>query len=286
MDWGCAASRKDQTTGERTRKLGRSFGDFSEPVKIATWNINSLRVRLGHVLDWLNANQPDILALQETKLSDAQFPVDTFKCVGYYSAYSGQKAYNGVALLSRQPATDIARDVPGLDDPQRRILVATIADVRVLNVYVPNGAEVGSTKYAYKLDWLTKIADYVREELTKHDKFVMLGDFNVAPTDADVHDPELWFEKILCSTPEREAIKKLIELGLIDIFRQFEQAEKSFSWWDYRAAGFKRNLGLRIDIILASPVLAKVCAACCIDRGPRAHERPSDHAPVIAEFAG
>lgn len=253
-------------------------------MKVATWNVNSLRVRLNHVLDWLNANQPDIVAMQETKVSDEHFPVDVFSGAGYYSAYSGQKAYNGVALLSRQPATDVVYDVPDLDDPQRRILAATIAGLRVLDVYVPNGSEVGSTKYVYKLDWLATIARYVREQLVDHEKFVMLGDFNVAPSDADVHDPELWFEKILCSTPERDAIKELTELGLIDIFRQFEQAEKSFSWWDYRAAGFRRNLGLRIDIILASPALARTCTACRIDKGPRALERPSDHAPVVAEF--
>lgn len=253
-------------------------------MKIATWNVNSLRVRLTHVLDWLNANNPDVLALQETKLSDEQFPVEAFSAVGYHPIYSGQKTYNGVAILSRQPACDIASDIPGLEDPQRRILAATVADLRVLNVYVPNGSQVGSVKYAYKLDWLDAVAGYIREELLRYENFVMLGDFNVAPTDADVHDPELWLEKILCSTPEREAVNKLIALGLIDSFRQFEQAEKSFSWWDYRAAGFRRNLGLRIDIILASQTLAKTCTACRIDKVPRALERPSDHAPVIAEF--
>jgi exodeoxyribonuclease III len=253
-------------------------------VKIATWNVNSLRVRLAHVLDWLDANHPDVLALQETKLSDEQFPVEAFMAAGYQAVYSGQKTYNGVAILSRQPTRNVIHNVPGLEDAQRRVLTATIADVRVLNVYVPNGAEVGSVKYAYKLGWLNKIAGYVREQLPRYEKFVMLGDFNVAPADIDVYDPKIWFEKILCSTPEREAIKRLRELGLVDLFRQFEQAEKSFSWWDYRAAAFRRNLGLRIDIILASPALAAVCSACRIDKTPRALERPSDHAPVVAEF--
>jgi exodeoxyribonuclease-3 len=253
-------------------------------VKVATWNVNSLRVRLSHVLDWLDVNKPDVLALQETKLGDEQFPVEAFTAVGYHAAYSGQKTYNGVALLSRQPVRNVMRDISNLEDPQRRILIATVADVRVLNVYVPNGAAVGSIKYAYKLDWLDKIADYVRDELSGYEKFLMLGDFNVAPSDADVHDPELWFEKILCSTPERQAVKKLRALGLVDLFRQFEQAEKSFSWWDYRAHRFRRNQGLRIDIILASPVLTAACTACHIDKAPRAMERPSDHAPVVAEF--
>lgn len=254
-------------------------------MKITTWNVNSLRVRLRHILDWLDAVRPDVLALQETKLSDDQFPTEIFKASGYHAVFAGQKAYNGVAILSRELATEVACDFCALDDPQRRILIATIAGVRVLNVYVPNGSEVGSLKYAYKLGWFSKMAACVAEELARHANFVMLGDFNVAPSDLDVHDPELWFEKILCSTPEREAVKRLIALGLVDTFRLFEQAEKSFSWWDYRAAGFRRNLGLRIDIILASPSMAKICTACRIDKSPRALERPSDHAPVIAEFS-
>lgn len=254
-------------------------------MKIATWNVNSLRVRLSHVLDWLIVAQPDVLALQETKLTDDQFPLEVLKSAGYHAVFSGQKAYNGVAILSREPARDVARDVVGLDDPQRRILSATIGDARVLNVYVPNGSEVGSANYVYKLAWLDKIASHVGQELGRHEKFVILGDFNVAPTDADVYDPELWFEKILCSTPERAAVKKLVGLGLVDTFRLFEQAGRCFSWWDYRSAGFRRNLGLRIDIILASAALAKVCTVCRIDKSPRALERPSDHAPVVAEFA-
>lgn len=259
-------------------------------MKVATWNVNSLRIRLGHVLDWLAAHQPHVLALQETKVSDDQFPVQAFIDAGYHAVYSGQKAYNGVAILSRTPLRDVACEVPGLDDPQRRILAATVSDtdmaLRVLNVYVPNGSQVGSDKYAYKLGWLDKIAAYVRNELAGHPRFVMLGDFNIAPADADVHDPDLWFEKILCSTPEREALKKFTAHGLVDIFRQFEQVDKSYSWWDYRAAGFRRNLGLRIDIILASPALSLTCSSCHIDKTPRGLERPSDHAPVVAEFGG
>jgi exodeoxyribonuclease-3 len=260
------------------------------PVKIATWNVNSLHVRLEHVLTWLAINQPDVLALQETKLADEHFPREAFEAAGYHAVYAGQKSYNGVAILSTRLAGEVLCDIPGLDDPQRRILCVTIphapSDLRVLNVYVPNGSEVGSLKYAYKLDWLDKVAAYIAAELAMHERFMMLGDFNIAPNDADVHDPELWFERILCSTPEREAIKRFIELGLVDVFRQFEQAERSFTWWDYRAAGFRRNLGLRIDLILASPAMARTCGACRIDKGPRALERPSDHAPVIAEFAG
>ncbi|MBA2408724.1 MAG: exodeoxyribonuclease III [Gammaproteobacteria bacterium] len=259
-------------------------------MKVATWNVNSLRIRLAHVLDWLAANRPDVLALQETKVSDEQFPVQTFIDAGYHAIYSGQKAYNGVAILCRMPLRDVVRDVSGLDDPQRRTLAATVSEgdseLRILNVYVPNGSQVGSEKYAYKLDWLNRIVAHVGDELATHKHFVMLGDFNIAPADADVHDPDLWFEKILCSTLEREALKKFMALGLVDTFRQFEQVEKSYSWWDYRAAGFRRNQGLRIDIILASPALSQTCSSCHIDKSPRGLERPSDHAPVIAEFGG
>ena len=254
-------------------------------MKIATWNVNSLKVRLPHVLDWLAAAQPDILCLQETKTTDENFPVEAIEAVGYHSVYSGQKTYNGVAILSKTPAEDILTDIPGLDDPQRRILGATIGGVRVLNLYVVNGQEVGSEKYAHKLHWLEKVAAHVREQLGKHPNFVTLGDFNIAPEDRDVHDPEAWRERILCSTPEREALQKLLELGLIDTFRLFEQEAGSFSWWDYRAAAFRRNMGLRIDLILASKPLAEKCTACSIDTEPRRLERPSDHTPVVAEFS-
>ena len=253
-------------------------------LKIATWNVNSLKVRLPHVLDWLRTQQPDILALQETKLSDADFPTLDFAEVGYHAAFSGQKTYNGVAILSRLPAQDLVTDLPELDDPQRRVLAATLGGVRVLNLYVPNGQAVGSDKYLYKLDWLNKLNRWLAAELSQHSRLVMLGDFNIAPEDRDVHDPSAWAGQVLCSEPERAAFRQLIAQGLTDTFRLFPQEEQSFSWWDYRAAAFRRNLGLRIDHILASPVLADHCHGCRIDTAPRRLERPSDHAPVIAEF--
>ncbi len=253
-------------------------------MKIATWNVNSLKVRLPHVLDWLHSEQPDVLALQELKLTDENFPLLDIEAAGYHAVYAGQKTYNGVAILSREPATDIVTDIPDLDDPQRRILGATIAGVRVLDLYVVNGSEVGSDKYAYKLHWLDKVTAHIREQLEEHRLFVTLGDFNIAPKDEDVYDPEVWHERILCSTPEREALQKLLELGLEDCFRRFPQEDPSYSWWDYRAAGFRRNLGMRIDLILASKALAELCTASSIDRAPRRLERPSDHTPVIAEF--
>jgi exodeoxyribonuclease-3 len=253
-------------------------------MKIATWNVNSLKVRLPQVLDWLAAAGPDILCLQETKTTDENFPVEAIEAAGYHCVYSGQKTYNGVAILSKMPAEDILTDLPGLDDPQRRILGATIGGVRVLNLYVVNGQEVGSEKYAHKLHWLEMVAEHVREQLGQHRLFVTLGDFNIAPEDRDVHDPEAWRERILCSTPERDALRKLLELGLVDTFRLFDQEADSFSWWDYRAAAFRRNMGLRIDLILASRLLADSCTACKIDKEPRRLERPSDHTPVIAKF--
>ncbi len=253
-------------------------------MKIATWNVNSLNVRLPQVLDWLRDRQPDILALQETKLTDPDFPILDIANVGYQAVFAGQKTYNGVAILSRLPASEIVTDLPGLDDPQRRVLGATVGKVRVLNLYVPNGQTVGSDKYAYKLAWLDKLAAWLETELSRHARLVALGDFNIAPEDRDVHDPAAWAGHVLCSEPERAAFRRLLDLGLQDTFRLFEQAERSFSWWDYRAAAFRRNLGLRIDHLLASPALAATCTACQVDKAPRRLERPSDHAPVIAEF--
>ncbi len=253
-------------------------------MKIATWNVNSLNVRLPQVLDWLRDRQPDILAVQETKLPDPDFPILDIANVGYQAVFAGQKTYNGVAILSRLPASEIVTDLPGLDDPQRRVLGATVGKVRVLNLYVPNGQTVGSDKYAYKLAWLDKLAAWLETELSRHTRLVALGDFNIAPEDRDVHDPAAWAGHVLCSEPERAAFRRLLDLGLQDTFRLFEQAEPSFSWWDYRAAAFRRNLGLRIDHILASPALATTCTACQVDQAPRRLERPSDHAPVIAEF--
>lgn len=254
-------------------------------MKIATWNVNSLKVRLPHVLKWLASASPDVLVLQEIKQIADAFAVDAFSEIGYQSVASGQKTYNGVAVISREPSTDIVTDFPGFEDPQRRILAATIDGVRVVNLYVPNGNSVGSDKYEYKLGWLRALKDFLESEMRTHEKLVVLGDFNIAPDDRDVHDPEKWGESILCSPPERQALEELIDLGLSDVFRQFDQAEKTFSWWDYRAAGFRRNAGLRIDLILASKALADVCEASYIDREPRTWERPSDHTPVIAEFS-
>jgi exodeoxyribonuclease-3 len=254
-------------------------------LKIATWNVNSLRIRLPQVLDWLQIQRPDILALQETKLIDANFPSADFKASGYHTVFAGQRTYNGVALLSRFPSVDIVTDLPDLDDPQRRVLGATVNGLRILNLYVPNGQAVGTDKYAYKLAWLDKLADYLRKQLAIYPQLVVLGDFNIAPEDRDVHDPAAWTGKVLCSEPERAALRRLLTLGLTDILRLFAQEKAVFSWWDYRAGNFRRNHGLRIDLILASVTLAQVCASCQIDKAPRSWQRPSDHAPVVAEFA-
>lgn len=252
-------------------------------MKIASWNVNSLRVRLPHVLDWLETSQVDVLALQETKMTDDQFPKQEIEAAGYQVVFSGQKTYNGVAILSKEKAEDIITDVPDLDDPQRRILGATIDDIRFLDLYVVNGQEVGSEKYSYKLDWLNKVHRYIADNMKQHEKYVVLGDFNIAPADADVHDPEAWHERILCSTPERNALQEILDLGFDDSFRLFQQEENLYSWWDYRAAGYRRNLGLRIDLILTSKSLSEKCLSSVIDKEPRGWERPSDHAPVIVD---
>ncbi len=254
-------------------------------MKIASWNVNSLNVRLGHLLDWCQSADPDIVALQETKLTDDKFPEQQIRDAGYHVVYSGQKTYNGVAILSKQPISDVITDVPDLDDPQRRILGATIGDLRVLDLYVVNGKEVGSDKYAYKLDWLEKVRAHIEDESQRHEKMIVLGDFNIAPDDRDVHKPERWVEKILCSTPERESFSRLLDLGFHDTFRLFEQPEKTFSWWDYRLNGYARGWGLRIDLVLASEALKTACTASYVDKAPREWERPSDHAPAVAEFS-
>ncbi|MFT5373072.1 MAG: exodeoxyribonuclease-3, partial [Lysobacterales bacterium] len=249
-----------------------------------SWNVNSLNVRLPHVLAWCDVASPDILALQETKLPDERFPADELLEAGYQTLFSGQKTYNGVAILSKQPGTDMVTDVPGLDDPQRRILAATYGDVRVIDLYVVNGSEVGSEKFAYKMHWLEKVTDFVGAEIEAHENVIVLGDFNIAPEDRDVHDPEEWAGKILCSDQERDALKKMLDLGLTDTFRLFEQEERTWSWWDYRMNAFRRKMGLRIDFVLASKSMAERCTAAYIDSEPRTQERPSDHTPVIAEF--
>lgn len=250
-------------------------------MKIATWNVNSLRVRLPQVLDWLAAEKPDVLAIQETKLTDDRFPVEELAAAGYEAAFHGQPTYNGVAILSRAPLADARIGIPGFEDTQARVLAGTVAGVRILNLYVPNGQEVGSEKYAYKLRWLEHLTAAVRDELARHARLVVLGDFNIAPADADVHDPEEWRGKILFSEPEKAALEGLMNLGLVDSFRLFEQDKDVFSWWDYRAAGFRRNRGLRIDLVLVSRELASRCRSAAIDRAPRAWERPSDHAPAL-----
>lgn len=252
--------------------------------QIATWNVNSLRIRLPHVLKWLENVQPDVLALQETKLTDDNFPKDEFHAAGYQAAYAGQKTYNGVATLSKTGAKNIITHLPDYADPQRRILCADFNDLTVLNVYVPNGTEVGSDKYVYKLEWFSHLHTYIRELLTINHHVIILGDFNIAPEDRDVHDPEEWKGNVLVSEPERAEFRQLLSLGLKDSFRLFEQEAGSYSWWDYRAASFRRNRGLRIDHILVSTALAEKCLSCRIDKNPRYLERPSDHVPVIAEF--
>jgi len=253
-------------------------------LKIASWNVNSLNVRLPQVLAWNQVARPDVLALQETKLTDDRFPEADLLAAGYHSVFSGQKTYNGVAILSREPASEPVTDIPGLDDHQRRILAATIAGVRVVNLYVVNGSEVGSEKFDYKLRWLELVTAWLADELQRHDELIVLGDFNIAPDDRDVHDPEAWREKILCSTPERDALRRIFDLGLSDTFRLFEQEAGVFSWWDYRMNMFRRKMGLRIDLVLASAAMAERCRASYVDIEPRRQERPSDHAPVVAEF--
>jgi exodeoxyribonuclease-3 len=253
-------------------------------MKLASWNVNSLNVRLPHVERWCAEAQPDVLALQETKLEDAKFPAAALEAAGYHSAFSGQKTYNGVAILARQPITAVEHGVAGFDDPQRRILSATVGDVRIVNLYVVNGQAVGSEKYAYKLDWLAKVTAFLAEEIRRHPRLVVMGDFNIAPDDRDVHDPVAWHEQILCSTPERDALKRIHDLGLADSFRLFNQDAGHFSWWDYRQAAFRRNLGLRIDLVLVSEALRPGCRSAIIDREPRIWERASDHTPAVLEI--
>jgi exodeoxyribonuclease-3 len=255
------------------------------PFKIATWNVNSLRVRLPHVLSWLEKAKPDVLALQELKQPDEEFPYDAVREAGYFAAVSAQKTYNGVAVLSRTESKDKLTDFPAFDDPQRRVLAVTIGDVRVLNLYVPNGESVTSEKYQYKLKWLNQLDIFLKQELKKYPQMIVLGDFNIAPNDIDVHDPKLWEGHVLFSPPERKAFQDVLQIGFTDCFRQLSPAAPGFTWWDYRLYAFKRNMGLRIDHILASRPLSSLCQQCYVDKGPRGEERPSDHAPVVAEFA-
>jgi exodeoxyribonuclease-3 len=253
-------------------------------MKVASWNVNSIRVRLEQVLEWLDAARPDVLGLQEIKMQTDDFPSDALREVGYYCAVDGQKTYNGVALLSRVEGADIQRGIPGFGDEQKRAIAGTFDGCRVIDLYIPNGQAVGSEKYDYKLSWLAALAGWLEDELKQHDKLVVIGDFNIAPDDRDVHDPEEWSGKILCSDAERAALQRLLDLGFSDSFRLFDQPEATFSWWDYRAAGFRRNRGLRIDLLLVSDAVAQTATASDIDKEPRRLERPSDHAPVWVEF--
>ncbi len=253
-------------------------------MKIATWNVNSLNVRLPHLLDWAKERTPDIVCLQETKLEDPYFPSAAIEAIGYRSVMCGQKTYNGVAILARGELTDVQIGIPRFEDPQKRVVAATCNGVRVVCAYIPNGQSVGSPKYDYKLQWLAALEDWLRAELVRSPRLVLAGDYNIAPEDRDVHDPKTWEGNVMVSEPERQAFKRLAGLGLVDSFRLFPQAEKSFTWWDYRMNAFKRNLGLRIDHIMVSSELAAKCTSCAIDLGPRRLERPSDHAPVIAEL--
>jgi exodeoxyribonuclease-3 len=253
-------------------------------VKIATWNVNSLRVRLAQLKDWLAASPVDVLGLQELKLPDEDFPAAEIEALGLHAAWYGQKTYNGVALLSTRPLADVEYGIPGFDDPQRRVIAATVGGVRVVNVYVPNGQAVGSEKYAYKLDWLARLGNYVSTSLARHERFAIVGDYNIAPEDRDVHDPAKWVDSVHVSPAEREALAALLGTGLVDVFRLFEQPPGTYSWWDYRMGAFRRNHGLRIDLVLASRALAGGCIGCHVDRTPRTWERPSDHAPVVATF--
>lgn len=255
-------------------------------MKIASWNVNSLNVRLPHLLQWLENTRPDIVCLQETKLEDAKFPEDALLERGWRSAFAGQKTYNGVAILAREPISDVQVGIPGFDDDQRRVIAASVGGLRVVDLYVVNGQAVGSEKYDYKLRWLDAVHGWLADELRRHPDLVVLGDFNIAPDERDVHDPAVWNDdSILTSTAERAALRRLLALGLHDGYRLHSDEAGQFSWWDYRAAGFRRNLGLRIDLALVSDALRPRCVAAGIDREPRTWERPSDHAPVWVEIA-
>jgi exodeoxyribonuclease III len=254
-------------------------------MKLATWNVNSLTVRLPQLLDWLAAHQPDALVLQETKLTDDKFPHAEIEAAGYAAQWFGQKTYNGVALLSKTPAADIVRNIPGFADEQARVIAGTVGDVRIIGGYFPNGQAPDSDKFAYKMKWLTALREWLRTELAAHPKLVLMGDFNIAPEDRDVFDPVAWAGQIHCTDEERDHFKQLVGLGLHDAFRLFEQPPKMWSWWDYRNLAFRKNQGLRIDIILVSEALKGSVKECVIDKPTRKNERPSDHAPVVAVLA-
>ncbi len=254
-------------------------------MKLATWNVNSLRVRLPHLLDWLAANRPDAMCLQETKCDEATFPAAELQQAGYCTLHNGQRAYNGVAILTRAACTEVCRGIPEFTDEQSRVIAADVDGVRVVSVYVPNGQSVGSDKYAYKLRWLEALAAWLEVELARSPRLAVLGDYNIAPEDRDVHDPAAWAGQVLFSEPEKAALRRLFALGFADAFRLFEQPERSYTWWDYRMLAFRRKMGLRIDHVLLSPELARACRSCSIDVALRRLDRPSDHAPVLCELA-
>lgn len=251
------------------------------PFTLATWNVNSLTVRLPHVLDWLATNKPDVLCLQETKQEDSKFPYAALKEAGYNAVHNGQKTYNGVAILSPHAIENVQFDLPNFEDEQKRIVAANIAGIRVICAYVVNGQAIDSEKYQYKLKWLNALQSWVADELRTHEKLAILGDYNIAPDDRDCHDPAAWQGQVLVSEPERSAFKRLLDLGLHDSFRLFNDEPKQFSWWDYRMMAFRRNMGMRIDHILVNDALKPLCKQCVIDKAPRKLERPSDHTPVV-----
>ena len=253
-------------------------------MRLATWNVNSLGVRLPQVLDWLALQQPEVLVLQETKLTDDKFPQAELTAAGWHSVWFGQKTYNGVALLARTEPVDVVRNIPGFDDPQARVIAATVNGVRVVGAYFPNGQAPDSDKFVYKMAWLAALHGWLRDELTRHPKLVLMGDYNIAPEDRDVCDPVAWAGQIHCTDQERGHFEALVGLGLTDAYRLFEQAPRTWSWWDYRNLAFRKNQGLRIDHILVSEALRGQVTACGIDKLPRKNERPSDHAPVWIEL--
>ncbi len=251
-------------------------------MKIVTWNVNSLRVRLPHLAEMIAAHAPDVICLQEIKVEDALFPLEAIQALGYQATFAGQKSYNGVATLSRLPQAEVVCDLSP-DDPERRLLASTVNGIRVVNVYVPNGQSPESDKYLYKLKWLARLRDYLKHELQSYPELIVLGDFNIAPTDADVYDPIAWAGQVLCTDKERDALKEILSLGFVDTFRMFETREGQYSWWDYRTRAFERDRGLRIDLILASDALSQRVKSCVIDKSVRGLERPSDHTIVVMD---
>jgi exodeoxyribonuclease-3 len=283
-----APSANAQNNGTTLDPASAVVQESENDMKIATWNVNSLKVRQQHVIDWLASSGTDVLCLQELKLPDEKFPRAELAEIGYRSWYAGQKTYNGVGILVRDglhvDESSIVRNIPGFEDSQQRVIAATIEGVRIICAYFPNGQAPGTEKFAYKLRWLDALHDWLATEMTLHPRLALLGDYNIAPEDRDVHDPKAWEGQNLVSPEERAAFVRLIGLGLLDAFRQFEQQEKIYSWWDYRMMAFRRNAGLRIDHILLSKALADICTACDIDKAPRKLEQPSDHAPVFAQL--